>query len=104
MPYGSRESIETISQGKQGRMSEFEPNTARSTDLQLEMLIADVESKFIAAEDALSDLRHAVRQLKLYRPQVSAPGAGSAMQSPAPAQPYDEPLAQEFPLAAENGA
>jgi hypothetical protein len=104
LPYESRESIENISQGKQGRMSEFEPNTARPTDFQLEMLITDVESKFIAAEDALSDLRHSVRQLKLYKPQTSTLGTETPMPSSAPAQPYFEPLPQEFSEATENGA
>ena len=53
-------------------MSEFEPKPAESMDQQLQTLVAEVESKFIAAEDAMSDLRHAVRQLKAYRPPAQA--------------------------------
>ena len=53
-------------------MSEFESKHAASTDLQLDLLIAEVESKFIDAEDALSELRHAVRRLKSYRPPVAS--------------------------------
>ncbi|HEU0075701.1 MAG TPA: hypothetical protein VFS30_17000 [Dehalococcoidia bacterium] len=56
-------------------MSEFEPKIAASMDPQLEMLVAQLESKFIDAEDALSELRHAVRQLKTYRPPVQASDA-----------------------------
>ena len=65
-------------------MSEFHPNTrAASVDFQLESLIADLESKFIAAEDALSELRHAVRGLKSYRP----PAVPEAASQIAPAAP-----------------
>lgn len=56
-------------------MSEFEQEIAASMDPQLEMLVAQLESKFIDAEDALSELRHAVRQLKSYRPAVQASDA-----------------------------
>jgi hypothetical protein len=67
-------------------------------DLQLEMLIADVESKFIAAEDALSELRHAVRQLKSYRPPASA--STQTQQS----QPYVSVPIHEAPAESGNGA
>ncbi len=57
-------------------MSETEPKINASMDPQLEALVAQLESKFIDAEDALSELRHAVRQLKSYRPSRQEPAAG----------------------------
>jgi len=71
-------------------MSEFEPKHSASTDLQLDVLIAEVESKFIDAEDALSELRHAVRRLKSYRPPV------------APAEPRSAAAAEAHAWAARD--
>jgi hypothetical protein len=79
-------------------MSEYETKPNASVDPQLQMLVADLESKFLAADDALSELRHAVRQLKAYQPP-----AGAAYQAPpmpsqpiAPAEPaYTPPTFQE---------
>ena len=74
-------------------------------DHGLEALIAEVESKFIDAEDALSELRHALRQLKSYRPatatssQESIPVPGDV----APSLPVSEERAFASSPEALNG-
>ena len=74
-------------------MSEFEPKGAASTDFQLEALIAEVESKYNDAEDALSGLRLAVRRLKAYRPLIATPSTYSIppVQADAPTAPFAAP-------------
>jgi hypothetical protein len=70
-------------------MSESEQKSAAPMDQQLELLVAEVESKFIDAEDALSELRHAIRNLKAYRP-AEAPSAPPAP-APRTGPTYDLP-------------
>jgi hypothetical protein len=98
-------------------MSEFESRDAVPADLQFEMLVAEVESKFIAAEDAMSDLRHAVRQLKAYQPAAQQASSATSPAPPAPApapqpdaaalqwglEPKPEEAAQEAPAPARPG-
>jgi hypothetical protein len=77
-------------------MSEFESRNTVPADLQFEMLVAEVESKFIVAEDAMSDLRHAVRQLKAYQPpaQQASTAASPAPPTAAPAPQPDSAALQ----------
>lgn len=82
-------------------MSEYETKPNASVDLQLQMLVADVESKFLAADDALSELRHAVRQLKAYQPQAGATYEAPAMASPpfTPSEPAYTPPPFQAPAS-----
>jgi hypothetical protein len=59
-------------------MSETEPMTSANTDSELKALVAEVESRFIALEDAMSELRHAVVRLKTRKPVEGAAAVGFA--------------------------
>jgi hypothetical protein len=56
-------------------MSETEPKTPAESDSQLKELVAEVESRFIALEDAMAELRHSIVRLKSHKP---VPGSARA--------------------------
>jgi hypothetical protein len=56
-------------------MPENEPQIQSTGDFQLDMLVADMETRFAYAENAMAELHSAIRRIKTYRPSTLAAAA-----------------------------